>query len=155
MHTSITNIGMEGSYLRAPDSRREKDRRDSVTLKGSRRRYGMWCIVLILTVVSSTTAANEPRRVLLLHSFGRDLTPLDVFAMNLPPEVDRRYGPTTFYDVTLQPASFSQLPQEKPIVDYLVSTVSGQKQDLVVTVGGPAAVFALKYRQQLFPAIPM
>jgi PAS domain S-box-containing protein len=77
-----------------------------------------------------------------------------MFAMNFPPELDRRYGPTTFYDVTLQPASFSQLPQEKPIVDYLVSTVSGQKLDLVVTVGGPAAVFALKCRQQLFPAIP-
>jgi hypothetical protein len=28
--------------------------------------------------VATTSAADQPRRVLLLHSFGRDLTPLDV-----------------------------------------------------------------------------
>jgi PAS domain S-box-containing protein len=113
-------------------------------------------VALIVSSADSTAGGIEPRRILLLHSFGRDLTPLDMVAMNFPAEFDRRWGgPTSFYDLTLQPASFGQPPQEKPVVDYLASLVSGRQVDMVVTIGGPAALFAQKYRQQLFPSVPV
>ena len=40
-------------------------------------------------------------------------------------------------------------------MNYLKSTVTGQRLDLVVSVGGPAAVFARKYRERLFPTTPL
>ena len=44
---------------------------------------------------------------------------------------------------------------EQAVVDYIRSTfVDRPKPDLIVTVAGPAAVFARKYRQQLFPDTP-
>ena len=45
---------------------------------------------------------------------------------------------------------------EQAVVDYIRSTfVDRPKPDLIVTVAGPAAVFARKYRQQLFPDTPL
>ena len=40
-------------------------------------------------------------------------------------------------------------------MNYLESTIVGQRLDLVVSVGGPAAVFARKYRERLFPTTPL
>jgi signal transduction histidine kinase len=42
------------------------------------------------------------------------------------------------------------------VVDYILSTFAKRpKPDLIVSIAGPAAVFARKYRQQLFPATPL
>jgi hypothetical protein len=47
-------------------------------------------LVCLLSNAPSGSAASEAKRVLLVHSFGRDLTPLDVFAMDFRPELDRQ-----------------------------------------------------------------
>ena len=53
------------------------------------------------------------------------------------------------------PTGFVGAP-EQAVVDYIRSTfVDRPKPDLIVTVAGPAAVFARKYRQQLFPDTPL
>jgi signal transduction histidine kinase len=49
----------------------------------------------------------------------------------------------------------AQSQPEKLILDYVLSMFSPQKLDLLVTIGGPAATFALKYREQLFPETPL
>ena len=44
----------------------------------------------------------------------------------------------------------------KSIVDFIRSTfANSSKPDLIVAIGGPASVFARKYRQQLFPDTPL
>ena len=46
--------------------------------------------------------------------------------------------------------------QSEQVVDYIRSTFTDRpKPNLIMTVGGPAAVFARKYRQQLFPDTPL
>ena len=57
--------------------------------------------------------------------------------------------------VVVGPTGFVGAP-EQAIVDYIRSTFADRpKPDLIVTVAGPAAVFARKYRQQLFPDTPL
>ena len=53
------------------------------------------------------------------------------------------------------PTGFVGAP-EQAVVDYIRSTFAGRaRPDLIVTIGGPAAAFARKYRQQLFPETPI
>ena len=57
--------------------------------------------------------------------------------------------------VVVGPSGFISAPEEA-VVGYIRSTfVNSPKPDLIVTVGGPAAVFARKHRQQLFPETPL
>ena len=57
--------------------------------------------------------------------------------------------------VVVGPTGFVGAP-EQAVVDYIRSTFADRpKPDLIVTVAGPAAVFARKYRQQLFPDTPL
>ena len=59
--------------------------------------------------------------------------------------VQVRVGPTGFVGAS-----------EQAIVDYIRATFADRpKPELIVTVGGPAAVFARRYRQQLFPDTPL
>ncbi len=47
-------------------------------------------------------------------------------------------------------------PSEQRILDYIRSIYAGQAPpDLIVAIAGPASVFARKYRQQLFPDVPL
>ena len=63
--------------------------------------------------------------------------------------------PVNVVQVVVGPTGSVAAP-EQAIVDYIRSTfVDHPKPDLIVTVAGPAAVFARKYRQQLFPDTPI
>ena len=45
---------------------------------------------------------------------------------------------------------------ERAVVDYIRSIfAAGPNPDLIMTTAGPAALFARKYRQQLFPDTPL
>jgi signal transduction histidine kinase len=56
-----------------------------------------------------------------------------------------------FFEVFIQPAPAGGVPRDEPVLNYIRSTLAGQRLDLVVTVGGPAAAFIQRYREQLFP----
>ena len=102
------------------------------------------------------SAAAEPRQVLLLHSFERDHAPYDAFVGYFRTELTRNSPePINFYDVSLQLARSLQNPPEGPILDYMHDMLANQPLDLVVTIGGPAARFAQKNRQKLFPKTPL
>ena len=53
------------------------------------------------------------------------------------------------------PTGFISAP-EQSIVDYIRSIFAAHPEpDLVIALAGPASVFARKYRQQLFPDVPL
>jgi signal transduction histidine kinase len=110
---------------------------------------------LLLWATFDVTAA-EPRRVLLLHSSGRDLAPFSDFTGSFREHlVEQSLDPIDLYEVSLETARFSGAQDEGPFVEYLRSLLAHRKLDLVVAMGGPAAQFFQRYRPRLFPSTPM
>src|SRR5262245_3083819 len=119
-------------------------------------RIGVLVFALAATLGWSRAASAQTRHVLLIHSFERDFAPLNVFSTEFRAEVSRLSPqPVEFIELSLQPARFSRSPEEEPIVRYVEATLAGRPLDLVVSLGGPAATFARKYRQRLFPTAPL
>ena len=81
---------------------------------------------------------------------------MDQFTGNFRVELDQRAEtPVNVVQVVVGPTGFVGA-SEQAVVDYIRSMfVDRPKPDLIVTIGGPAAVFARKYRQQLFPDTPI
>ena len=122
-------------------------------------RVGGLPIVLLLAAAAPAVAGpgtEQPRHVLLLHSYEREFAPHGLLAEIFQKELNRRSPqPVNFFDVSLQPARSSHNPEDWPTVEYLLSTFAGQRLDLIVTFGGPAAQFAVRHRERLFPEVPL
>ncbi|NOJ40000.1 sensor histidine kinase [Bradyrhizobium australiense] len=109
---------------------------------------------VFLFLVAVDTACAEPKRVFLLHSFGRDFAPWNEYARSIREELDRQSpGPIDIFEASLATARFAG-DEEGPFVDYLRTLFATRKLDLIIAVGGPAVNFVQRNRQQLFPAIP-
>jgi signal transduction histidine kinase len=101
-------------------------------------------------------AAAEPKRVLLLHSFGPQFVPWVFFAGQFREELFKQStDKIDLYEASLEGARFQQPDEERPIVDYLVALFGTRRLDLIVTIGAPAAFFVQKYRPQFFPSTPL
>ena len=93
---------------------------------------------------------------MLLYSYDRDFASHNAFATMFRPELRRSFGePIDFIEVSLQSARLNPSASEKSILNQVRSTLPHRRLDLVVPIGGPAAVFAQTFRQQLFPTTPM
>jgi len=126
---------------------------------GSTKRLGKWkwlCVLAILICATVAANASEPKRILLLHSFGRDFLPWSEYAKEIRAELDRNVrGPMDIYEASLATARFADENLDEPFVEYLHSLSDKGKLDLVVTIGGPAAAFFQKYRPQISPVTPV
>ncbi|HXI78896.1 MAG TPA: HAMP domain-containing sensor histidine kinase [Steroidobacteraceae bacterium] len=119
----------------------------------------MRCVALagLLLFGPAWGEAQPPiRQVLLLQSFDRGNMILDRFTGDLRIDLDQLAGrPLNVVQVVVGPTGFVGAP-ELAVVDFIRSTYADRpKPDLIVTVAGPAAVFARKYRRQLFPDSPL
>jgi signal transduction histidine kinase len=105
---------------------------------------------------SSVEAQPKVQQVLLLHGSDRGNLVLDSFTGNFRVDLDDRAGrPVNVVQIVIGPTGFVSAP-EHAVVDYIRATFADRpKPDLIMTVSGPAAVFARKYRQQLFPNTPL
>ena len=116
---------------------------------------GLLAVLLLLSAAPSD-AQPAVRQVLVLQSFDRGNAAVDQFTTNFRVELDQRVeGPVNVVQVVVGPTGFVSAP-EQAVVDYIRSTfVNRPNPDLIVTIAGPAAVFARKHRQQLFPETPV
>ena len=117
------------------------------------------CVALTawLVVCRVSIEAQPPvQHVLLLHSFDRGSLPVDSFTANFRVDLDERADqPVNVVQIVVGPTGLVGAP-EQAVVDYIRSTfLDRPKPDLIVTVAGPAAVFARKHRQELFPDTPL
>jgi len=105
---------------------------------------------------AASEAQPAVQQVLVLQSFDRGNMILDHFTSTLRVDLDQRAArPVNFVQVVVGPTGFVGAP-EQAVVDFIRSTFADRpKPDLIVTVAGPAAVFAQTYRRQLFPDIPL
>ena len=117
----------------------------------------MTLALLMVAILAPTGAdAAEPKRILLIHSYGRDFSPWNDYARAMRPELDRQVEATLdVYEVTLASARYADEPVEELFAEYLRSLFASRPLDLVITIGGPAANFFQKNRQRISPGVPL
>ena len=117
------------------------------------------CLMVLATILPGPASGEphgETKRVLMLHSFGREFLPWSVFARTIRTELEQQSPwPLELQEHNLLSARFNNPGPEAPFVGYLQSLYSGRPPDIVVSIGAPAARFIQKYRAQLFPETPM
>jgi signal transduction histidine kinase len=110
----------------------------------------------VLIFVAMSPAAAQPKRVLLLHSFGPQFVPWVFFAGHFREELFRQSpDKIDLYEASLESSRFQTPEEQRPIVDYLVTLFGTRKLDLIVTIGAPATFFVQKYRAEFFPSVPL
>ena len=109
----------------------------------------------LLVALFATPGEAAVRHILLLQSLDRGNLTLDTFTGSFRIEIERRIGePVIFTQFVVNPSGLGATP-ERAFVDFLRSAFAdGPRPDLVMTVGGTAAAFARKHRQELFPGTP-
>src|SRR5688572_24428358 len=124
-------------------------------MRTTRSIRGIFAGLMLMALTWFNAQGAEPRRVLLLHSFGREFEPFITFSQTFRSELARQSRePLDVFDVALAGARFDA-SEEAPFVDYLLALFADHRVDLVVPMGGPACRFAQKYRDRLFPDTPM
>jgi signal transduction histidine kinase len=123
------------------------------------RIYAAAAFVLLLLappLACSGAGAAEAKRVMLLHSFGRDFKPWSAYATSIRAELHRQSPwPLDITEHSLVSARSSDEDPERPFVDYLHALFAKQPLDLIVSIGAPAAAFVQRHRQHLFTNTPM
>ena len=113
--------------------------------------------VLLAAILGQSHAADqEPKRVMMLHSFGPHFKPWSDYAKAIRFEISAQWHqPVDFLDHSLVNAGQDDEPSEAAFVEYLRALNARQTIDLIVAIGAPAASFVQRHRQRLFPTTPM
>jgi signal transduction histidine kinase len=119
----------------------------------------MFFLAMLFGVIVLQSAANaaapEHKRILILHSFGRDFRPWSEYARTIRAELARQSPwPLDFSDHSLVSARSGDDSPEGLFVDYLNSLEAKRAPDLIVCIGAPAASFVQRHRSKLFPDTP-
>lgn len=123
-----------------------------------RRIYATAGLVVFLTASLGCPAgfAAEPKRVMLLHSFGQGFKPWSEYAKAIRVELERQSPwPLDITEHSLVTARSPDEDPEVPFVEYLRALSAKRLPDIIVSIGAPAAAFVQRHRQQLFAATPM
>jgi signal transduction histidine kinase/ABC-type uncharacterized transport system substrate-binding protein len=109
---------------------------------------------IVLFLAMTGAAFSDSKRVLIVHSVGRDFSPWDDYARYIREELRlQSKDPIDIFEVSLSTARFPD-GNEDAFVSYLNAVFSERKLDLIMTIGGPAARFFQQNRQRIFPSIP-
>ena len=117
-----------------------------------RRKFLQLAAGAVTTLACSATLAADPKRVLVLHSFGRDFKPWTDTARAIREELEQQ----TRWSLDLIDQSLVTARGENPegpFVDYLNNLSAKTPLDLIIALGGPAAGFVQRHRHNLFPGI--
>jgi signal transduction histidine kinase len=117
---------------------------------------GAWWAIILLLLATFQAACAEPRRVLLLHSFGHAFSPWSDMAASFRTDLAKRSSePLDIYELSYDMVRFKDSREEGPFVDYLSALFQGRKLDLIIPLGAPATYFLQRNRSSLFPGTPM
>jgi hypothetical protein len=119
------------------------------------RTAGMvFCLLALLA--SQGAMATEPKRVLIVHSFSREVKPWKEMSTEIHTELVRQSPwPLDIIDESVVTARNEDDKSEARFVDYLDALVQKEPIDLILSIGAPAAVFVQRHREHLFAATPM
>lgn len=124
-------------------------RQNAVTFRCFRERtfIAAMTVALLLATLCQTQAADpEPKRVLMLHSFGLRFKPWTDHARIARSEITRQsQTPIDFQDHSLVDARQFNEKSEASFADYLQNLYAGRPPDLIIAFGAPAASFVQRY----------
>jgi signal transduction histidine kinase len=113
-------------------------------------------IALLLATQTHSLADAEPKRVMMLHSFGPRFKPWSDYEQAIRSEISRQWRkPVDFLDHSLVNARRDDEESESAFVEYLRTLYASRPVDLIVAIGAPSANFIQRHRQRLFPTTPM
>ena len=114
------------------------------------------CIAVAFFFSPSRSYGSEHKRIIILHSFGREFRPWNEYARAIRSELERQ-SPWVLdvQEHSLVTARSADPRAESAFVDYLRALYVDNPPDLIVVIGAPAAIFIQRYRAQLFPSAPM
>jgi signal transduction histidine kinase len=122
----------------------------------TRGRLSLGLLLLVLTAGASNGAEPQPRRVLIVHSFGSTAPPFTTHSTAFQTTLTKELGEGVDMDeVSLDMARYAQPDMEGPFVEFLLARLAKWHPDLVVPIGSPAGRFVVKYRDRLFPGAPI
>ena len=116
-----------------------------------------WITGVVLLLAAAPDAAHaQPKRVLLLHSFGQNFSPWNVITGRLREELFAQSPqPIDLYEASLQMDRFGPDQDRGPFAEYLRTLFVARDLDLVIAIGAPAARFILAQRPNLFAGTPL
>jgi hypothetical protein len=121
---------------------------------GHSRAIAAGLALIFFTLLGS--AAAEPRRVLILHSFGPYFAPWNEIAGRFREGLlEQSPYAIDLYEASLQTERFEPSQDQEPFLDYLRALFAGRNLDLVVAMGAPAARFFLQNRARFLPSTPL
>ncbi|HXV47298.1 MAG TPA: hypothetical protein VEB61_00755, partial [Candidatus Binatia bacterium] len=113
-------------------------------------------VYLFFTIELHAREAEQVKRVLIVHSFGSTAPPFTTHSTAFATTLKQAMGKRVDLDeVSLDMARYAQPDMEEPFVEFLLKRLAKWHPDLVVPVGSPAGRFVAKYRDLLFPQIPV
>ena len=117
----------------------------------------VWAAAVITLMIANSGAANAPKRVIFLHSYDQNLKPWSEYAKALRRELDlQSQWPLVIEDFSVVTGRVDDNENaELKFAGYLSALFSNQSPDLIITFGGPAAVFVQRHRRELFPTTPV
>jgi signal transduction histidine kinase len=99
---------------------------------------------------------QRPWRVLMVHSFGSSAPPFTTHSTAFESAIAKELGTAVDLDhVSLEMARYAQPDMEEAFAEFLTKRFSRWQPDLVVPIGSPAGRFVAKFRDRLFPQMPV
>ena len=130
-----------------------------------KRRVCVWVAAVVVLVVSigGTTAqpqsgetAAQPKKILLLHTFGPNFEQGAAWSREIQRELNKQSPwPLNIQEQSLVTALDGDDVADAKFVEYLKALYAQRPPDLIVALGAPAARFVQQHRPDLYPTTPM
>jgi signal transduction histidine kinase len=130
-----------------------------------KRRVCVWIAAVVVLVVSigGTTAqpqsgetAAQPKKILLLHTFGPNFEQGAAWSREIQRELNKQSPrPLNIQEQSLVTALDGDDVADAKFVEYLKALYAQRPPDLIVALGAPAARFVQQHRPDLYPTTPM
>lgn len=120
------------------------------------RRVAWFLGALFFVLNFAPARAAEPKRVLVIHSFGSAAPPFTTHSIAFETELVQKMGERVDLDeVSLDMARYADDEMQEALVEYLQKRHQKWRPDLVVPIGSPAGVFVAQNRHRLFAETPI
>ena len=125
----------------------------------------MWVAAAVVLLVSiggtaaqpkSADTAAQPKKILILHTFGPNFEQGAAWSREIQKELNRQSPwPLNIQEQSLVTALDGDDAAEAKFVEYLGALYAQRAPDLIVALGAPAARFVQQHRTDLYPTTPM